>query len=172
LSTEEIVTILGQEFLAGAQDGSIDVSSALLLPADVLQLAVLSQVESRVRDFLGVDLLSVRSQVLENVVAGAGSGQEPLDSPQPSFGQYLNNTTLFLGKYVGSDLFLEMLFEAGQTAPNEEALLNAGDVGFGAEVGIEWQTPFFLLNWSFAPQTPETLFVTDSRFELSWEYSY
>ncbi len=172
LSTEEIVSILGQEFLAGAQDGSIDVSSALLLPADVLQMAVLSRVESGVRDFLGLDLLSVRSQVLGNVVAGAGSGQEPLDSPQASFGQYLNNTTLFLGKYVGSDLFLEMLFEAGQTAPNEEALINAGDVGFGAEVGIEWQTPFFLLNWSFAPQTPETLFVTDSRFELSWEYSY
>ncbi len=172
LTTEEIVSILGQEFLASGDDGSINVSSALLLPADVLQLAVLSRVENRLRDLLGLDLLSVRTQVLENVVTGAGGTQQPLDSPQPSFGQYLNNTTLFLGKYVGSDLFLEMLFEVGQTAPNQEALVNVGDVGFGAEIGIEWQTPFFLLNWSFAPRNPETLFVTDTRFEFSWEFSY
>lgn len=172
LPTEEIVGILGQEFLSTGEDGGINVSSALLLPADVLQMAVLSRVENTVRDTLGLDLLSLRTQVLGNVVAGAGRAGEPLDSPQPSFGEYLNNTTLFLGKYVGTDLFLEMLLELGQTAPNEEALVNVGDVGFGAEVGMEWQTPFFLLNWSFAPQSPETLFVTDTRFEFSWEFSY
>ncbi len=175
LSTEEIVGILGQDFLAGT-DGGVNVSSALLLPADVLQMAVLSRVERGIRDALGLDLLSVRTQVLQNVVAGVGSTAEvqdgPLDSTQASFGQYLNNTTLFLGKYVGSDLFFETLFEVGQTAPNEQSLVNFGDVGFGAEVGIEWQTPLFRLNWSFAPQHPETLFVTDTKFELSWEFSY
>jgi hypothetical protein len=175
LSTEEIVGILGRDFLAGG-DGGVNVSSALLLPADVLQLAVLSRLESGVRDALGLDLLSVRTQVLENVVAGAGAaatGRDgPLDTTQTSFGEYLNNTTLFLGKYVGADLFFETLFEVGRTAPNEQALVNIGDVGFGAEVGLEWQTPFFRLNWSFAPRHPETLFVTDTSFELSWGFSY
>jgi hypothetical protein len=123
-----------------------------------------------------LDLLSVRTPVLENVVAGAGAaatGRDgPLDTTQTSFGEYLNNTTLFLGKYVGADLFFETLFEVGRTAPNEQALVNIGDVGFGAEVGLEWQTPFFRLNWSFAPRHPETLFVTDTSFELSWGFSY
>ena len=30
------------------------------------------------------------------------------------------------------------------------------------ELSIEWATPFFLLDWSFQPQHPETLFLTDN----------
>jgi hypothetical protein len=40
------------------------------------------------------------------------------------------------------------------------------------ELNIEWATPFFLLEWSFLPKTPETLFLADNSLSMKWRYSY
>jgi len=37
---------------------------------------------------------------------------------------------------------------------------------------LEWETPFFLLEWSIVPQHPENLFVTDNTIGLKWKFSY
>ena len=40
------------------------------------------------------------------------------------------------------------------------------------EWSMEWATPFFLLDWNFEPQHPETLFLTDNALTFSWRFSY
>ena len=40
------------------------------------------------------------------------------------------------------------------------------------ELSLEWATPFFLMEWSFLPKHPETLFLSDNSLSFSWRFSY
>jgi hypothetical protein len=139
----------------------------------VTQFGVINRFERSVRDALGLDLFSVRTQIFQNLVLGSIDQPDyPLDNTSPSLGKYLENTTVFLGKYLGPELFAELLFGLRSRSPFEPIPPGAGPVELEAELGLEWQTPLFLLQWRFFPENPETLFVTDNQLEFSWEFSY
>jgi hypothetical protein len=90
----------------------------------------------------------------------------------PSLGKYLDNTTFFLGKYIGNDLFLELLIQLRAQNPYYHDIRSFGGLEVDSEISIEWKTPFFLLEWEFLPQHPEDLFLTDNTFSFSWEFSF
>ncbi|MFP4205648.1 MAG: translocation/assembly module TamB domain-containing protein [Spirochaetaceae bacterium] len=174
MSDTELIALLGGDFLSleGQEDPGF--SQAVLLTGDlVTQFGVINRFERSMRDALGLDLFSVRTQLFQNLVLESITQPDyPLDNTGPSLGQYLENTSVFLGKYVGTDLFTELLLGVRPRSPFEPAPPDAGPVEFEAELGVEWQTPLFLLQWRFFPQNPETLFVTDNQLEFSWEFSY
>jgi hypothetical protein len=174
LSDTELIALLGGNLLTQEGQEDVDFSQAVLLTSDlVTQFGVINRFERSVRDALGLDLFSVRTQLFQNLVLGSlGQPQYPLDNTSPSLGKYFENTTVFLGKYLGSELFLELLFGLRSRSPFEPIPPGAGPVELEAEIGLEWQTPLFLLQWRFFPRNPDTLFVTDNQLEFSWEFSY
>ncbi|MFP4330600.1 MAG: translocation/assembly module TamB domain-containing protein [Spirochaetaceae bacterium] len=187
LSTAEIVGILGGNILAQDEEGSVDVSSALLSTSDILtQFGVMREFEDNVRSALDLDLFSVRTQIFQNIVASAIEEQSQIPEEEslareeafPSLGSYLNNTSVFLGRYLGDELFLEMLVQLQADpardiqARREEDIQSLGGVLIDPEIRLEWQTPFFLLEWNFAPNNPEELFIRDNVFTFSWGFSY
>jgi hypothetical protein len=180
LTDTELIALLGGNLLAAEGEDDVDFAQAVLLTSDlVTQFGVINRFERSVRDALGLDLFSVRTQLFQNLVLGSLPAQQqqqqapyPLDNTSPSLGQYFENTAVFLGKYLGSELFMELLFSLRSRSPFEPVPPGAGPVEFEAELGLEWQTPLFLLQWRFFPSNPETLFVTDNQIEFSWEFSY
>ena len=96
----------------------------------------------------------------------------PLDTSVPSLGKYLDNTTLFLGKYLGTDLFLELLVQLRASDPVAAPTQSLTGITVGSEFALEWQTPFFMLEWTFFPTDPSSLFLRDNTISFSWEYSY
>ncbi len=92
--------------------------------------------------------------------------EEYSSGEQSSSGGYFDNTTITFGKYIGNDLFLEMLLR----------LYGGGEIGLQAEIliSLEWPTPFFTLDWTLAPsvQGLDELFVRDNTFTFKWLYSY
>ena len=176
LTDTELIALLGGNLLTQEGQDDVDFSQAVLLTSDlVTQFGVINRFERSVRDALGLDLFSVRTQLFQNLVLGSlGQPQSdyPLDNTSPSLGKYFENTAVFLGKYLGSELFMELLFGLRSRSPFEPVPPGAGPVEFEAELGLEWQTPLFLLQWRFFPRNPETLFVTDNQLEFSWEFSY
>lgn len=174
LTDDEIIALLGGAIL---EEGSTDVAnlgSAVAVTSEVVtQFGIMNQFERQVREALNVDLFSVRTQVFQNIVIGSLDQSEvPLDTTAPSLGTYLDNTTVFLGKYLGSDLFLELLIELRARDPLDQDVIALGGMEVDPEIGLEFDTPFFLLQWSFFPRTPESLFVADNTFEFSWQFSY
>ncbi len=174
LTDDEIIALLGGAIL---EEGSTDVAnlgSAVAVTSDVVtQFGIMNEFERQVREALNVDLFSVRTQVFQNIVVGSlDQSAVPLDTTAPSLGTYLDNTTLFLGKYLGSDLFLELLVELRARNPLDQDAIAIGGMEVDPEIGLEFDTPFFLLQWSFFPRTPESLFVADNTFEFSWQFSY
>ena len=175
LSEAAILTLLGGTVFVSEEGDPIDLSQAVLLTSDVVtQYGIIRGFESTVRETLQLDLFSVRTQLFQNLLRGVidQDAALPLDTQTPSLGQYLDNTTLFMGKYLGTDLFLELLVQLRASDQTEGSTQSLTGIEVESELGLELQTPFFQLEWSFFPRDPSTLFLSDNTISFSWEYSY
>jgi translocation and assembly module TamB len=184
-SENYLLAMIGAPFVARAETQGLGLSAALISSDIVSQAWLLRPLENRLREVLGMDMVSVRTQIIQNLLA------------QKIFGTTLNpldNTSISLGKYIGNDLFLEALLRLQtQPVPGSTGLSTntSGGSGVGLppipaatlptpgigltpqlEWSMEWTTPFFTLDWVFQPQHPETLFLTDNALSFSWRFSY
>ena len=55
---------------------------------------------------------------------------------------YLNNTSIYIGKYVGSDLYLQAMvyLQAIDSAFNDSAFMT-DDLSLDLEISLEWENP-------------------------------
>ena len=164
----EITALIGGSIASRVGETRPEIS-AMLLASDVAsQFFLMRPFEQAVRDLLHLDMFSIRTQMVQNVLFGKLLGvQAAASSLNP-----LDNTTLSLGKYLGTDLFLEAALRFQTSDVASAPLGTAGQVRTEGEFSFEWQTPLFLLEWTFTPRHPETLFLTDNSLGLSWGFSY
>ena len=175
LSQTEIYAALGQNLRDEFGGDFYGLSSALLITSDIFsQFAVVRSLEQRVRDLLNLDLFSVRTYVLQNVLSEQLIPADAAFVPTTaSAGRYLDNTTLFLGKYFGNDIFLEAMVRLR----TNQALLSNLDAGddlyVDSEIRLEWKTPLFLLELSLLPDILDPLSsIQRARLGLSWDIWY
>jgi hypothetical protein len=170
LSQIDIFSLLGQSITgASSESGGSMLQSALLASTDVLaQFSVVRWMEQHVRDFLRADMFSIRTQVLQNAFFGYLSGlQDPIDR-NGRVGNYFDNTTVFLGKYFGPDMFGQAMlsFRYDENQPDW------GGLSPELDLGIELRGPLFDIRWNFAPRHWENIFINDHSFTLTWRRSF
>ncbi|MEX2442234.1 MAG: translocation/assembly module TamB domain-containing protein [Alkalispirochaeta sp.] len=179
LGGSEIVAILGGNIFEQAGSESVNLATALLSTSDVVtQFGVFRQFEDAVREQLDLDLFAIRTSVIQNVLLSAVTpvgGTEP--AVAPSLGSYLDNTSIFMGRYLGDSVFGQAVVQLRSQDmqdpfQDDPGIQRLGGVLIDSEISLEWQTPFFLLEWNFAPQNPEELFIRDNTFTFSWLFSY
>jgi translocation and assembly module TamB len=159
----DIMGLIGGNIVDRFQESSFGLSAVMLTSDIVGQFGILSPFERAVRRLLNLDLFSIRTQFLQNILVGKlmeGSGVTTFNP--------LDNTTLSLGKYLGTDLFVQALVRFQAT----DAVGSAYNIQTEGELNLEWTTPFFLLEWTFAPRHPENLFLSDNSIGFSWKFSY
>jgi hypothetical protein len=157
----EILNLIGGTILNRFEQTDFGTAAVMLTSDIVGQFGILTPFERAVREVLNLDLFTVRTQFLQNVLIDKIRGENLVANP-------LDNTTLTLGKYLGTDLFLEALVRF----QNVEDLTTSSNIRTEGELNLEWVTPFFLLEWTFTPTHPENLFLSDNSIGLSWKYSY
>jgi hypothetical protein len=171
LSQMDIFALLGQN-LTGTQ---VDESSGAIQRAflsstsDFLaQFYVVRRLERQIRDFLQLDMFSVRTPVLQNAVFRAtGLQQDPVDRIS-GVGNYFDNTTVFLGKYIGADMFVQSMLSLRY----DENQTSFGGLKFEPDIGVELQSPLFSIRWDFVPTHPENWYVNDNSITLTWSRSF
>ncbi len=164
LADVDLLALLGGNIVDRFQDSSFGLSAVMLTSDIVGQFGILSPFERSVRRLLNLDLFSIRTQFLQNVLIGKLMGEQTgLNGFNP-----LDNTTLSLGKYLGADLFIQALVRFQAT----DAVGSAYNIQTEGELNLEWTTPFFMLEWTFAPKHPENLYLSDNSIGLSWKFSY
>jgi hypothetical protein len=184
LSQIEIFSLLGQTITGtGGEDPGSAMGRALLSSTtDVLaQFQVVRRLERGVRDFLSLDMFSIRTQLIQNAIFENTLyriNRNPVDR-KAAVGNYFDNTTVFLGKYITPDFFgqamLSLRYDANRT---EAGGLTGGGLSLGGglvlegDFGIEIKGPLFDIRWSFMPLHPENLFVNDMAFTLLWNWSF
>ncbi|MDR3200973.1 MAG: hypothetical protein LBT68_05890, partial [Spirochaetales bacterium] len=176
----EILAVLGNNPFGTSGEEALNIASAVPFTGEILtQIGVIKIAERNIRDFLNLDLFSIRTHVVQNLLQGVVTPTREQETEVqfrernlPTFGRYLDKTSLFLGKYIGSDLFLDFLLQlrAEDVLAREEDAY--GGLVLDAEFILEWRTPFFLLEWSLMPKHPDELFIFDNVFTFRWRFAF
>jgi len=156
-------TDTAQRFLVAS---TTDLLTQFVANSDVFgQFMFVRQFERQIRDFLHLDMFSVRTRFLQNaVVSGVVSSSEMGNS----VGNYFDNTTVFIGKYIGQDMFVQGMLRL-KYDENSSIL---GGLVIEPDIGIEWKSPFVNIRWDFFPSHPENFWVNDNSITLSWSKSF
>jgi hypothetical protein len=179
LSQSEILSLLGQNFAGTpSEDPNESIRSMVYASGDFLtQFYAVRRFERLVRDFIHVDMFSIRTQMLQNMLIQATGLREPVDRIA-GVGNYFDNTTVFLGKYFGPDIFgqamLSFRYDENRTTFGDVsggALTLGGGVSLEADLGLELNGPLFDIQFNFAPRHWENMFVDDLSFTLLWKRS-
>jgi hypothetical protein len=171
LSQMEILALLGQNLTGISVDESTgSFRQALVNSTDLLaQFSGVRYLERHIRDFLRLDMFSFRTQLLQNAVFQAAGLQDPVDRIN-GVGNYFNNTTVFLGKYIGRDMFVQGMLSLRY----DKNAATWGGLGFTPvpDIGVELESPLFNIRWDFIPTHPENWYVDDNSITLIWSRSF
>ncbi|MGP1437628.1 MAG: hypothetical protein ACTTKH_00980 [Treponema sp.] len=174
-SETAIMQMLGQVFIGNVSKENF-LQTALTTATDlVAQIGVFKKTESKIRDLLHVDAFSMRTLLIQNAVFG-NLFKANTDTPL-TIGNYFDNTSVYIGKYFGSQIYADALLHLSYYDPllakgNVTRKPVYGNLLFMPELGLEMATPFFLLRSSISPTRSDTLFVSDTKLTFSWKFSY
>lgn len=169
-SEREIMEILG-----GIITGNSDNAAALALATGdyAIQTVVIRRLENALRDFFKFDIFSVRTMVVQNAVKQS-VGRNSSASGNLA-GNYLDGTTVYIGKYFGDSLFADAMLrlDYDKNRLNDEYAYNG--ISFRPELGFELAAPFAKIRWSVSPDLESILnakIVENSALTLSWKFSF
>jgi translocation and assembly module TamB len=177
LSNADILSILGKGLMAQLGGETIDLSKALIFTGDffLTQFGLIKSFENAVKDIFSLDLFTLRTQILQNLLRERlfqeQIAQEALQ--EQGLGRYLDNTTLFLGKYFGNDLFIEAMLRLRMSNNYIEELKAYEELQIESKISLEWKTPLALIELNFQPDF-EDIFSTIAKASvaLSWRFAF
>ena len=183
LTQLEIYSLLGQNMyvFTGSEgedsaqrfilNSSTDLLAQFFAGSDLFtQVVPVRQFERQIRNFLNLDMFSVRTRLLQNAVINAydmGQRTGPVDRTN-RVGNYFDNTTVFIGKYVGQNMFIQGMLSMRYDENNPDL----GGLTFEPDIGIELQSPLFNIRWDFFPYHPENWWMNDNSITLTWSKTF
>jgi hypothetical protein len=176
LSQMEILALMGQSITGNQIDENTGAYQRAFLNSttDILaQFILVRQVERQIRSFFQLDMFSLRTQLVQNIIfTGMGYMQKPVDRID-YVGNYFDNTTISLGKYIGQDMFLQSVlrYDASKAALGGGMTIQPPDLRFELQ-GPMFNKYNFRISWDFVPEHPENWWVNDNSITLTWNRSY
>lgn len=169
-SETEIMTLLGQVVLADSESiGEILVS----VGEYYIQSKFMGDIENKLRDLMNFDIFSVKTNFLQNTINLSTSGN--LQKENISIGNFLDNTTVYIGKYLGSSLYVDAMMNLSFEDGNVNDITAAGGLLFKPEIGLELELPIANIRWSMAPDINALMdgqYVPSTSVSLSWKFSF
>lgn len=172
-SEQEIMTLLGQIILADTATSENPLGQMLIGLVDYgAQITIFRSVENQLRDLLNFDIFSIHTLFLQNAMEEALNLNSNSTENEVTFGNFLDNTTVYIGKYFGDTLYADALLHLSYDVDKEKGKL--GGLVFQPEIGFELPTPFATIRWSIAPELGADwhLLVPYTSISLSWKFTY
>lgn len=173
----ELMVLLGQATSADVTKETF-IKDAVITTSDILtQMSLFRSAENSVRDLLNLDIFSIRTLIIQNAILGPGERASSGTDATMTIGNYFDNTTVYLGKYLGSAIYADALMHfsyynplLADTTGNSQIVYQ--NLLIQPEFGFEVTTPLFLVRFSVTPISPDTLFIADTSITLSRKFSY
>lgn len=172
----EILTILGQIIIGDTTD-----TNPLALLGSIVdygaQLTVFRNVENQLRDLINSDIFSLRTMVLQNAFAIAMNFNS--DNNETSIGNFLDNTTVYIGKFWTDTLYADLMVHLTYDETLIDEVFNSFDgIVLQIETGLELPSPIGTIRWSIAtpdiisgrPVDFSNLLVPYTSISLSWKF--
>ncbi len=174
-SEREIMEILGTIITA---DSSNIADFALAYGDQTIQTVFTRKLENALRDFFNFDIFSLRTMVVQNAVkqgigrSSSGDGQGSFSNPA---GNYLDGTTVYIGKYLGDSMFVDAMLrmDYDENRTGDKYTLNG--LSFRSEIGFELESPFANVRWSMSPDFEDLVnmrLVQNTALTLSWKFNF
>ena len=162
--------MLGQIALGDSEN----MSSLLLATSDYALHSTFGRaIENKLRDLLNFDILSVRTMVLQNALKyGLSSNKSDNDL---AIGNFLDNSTVYIGKYFGSELYVDALLHWSYDETKVDNKFTPGGLVFKPEFGLELEAPFAYIRWNMAPDINAMMnnrIASSTSVTLSWKFSF
>ncbi|MDR2510359.1 MAG: translocation/assembly module TamB [Spirochaetaceae bacterium] len=171
LSQVEILSLLGNTFSGSPNEENKIPLAFVSSTADLLsQFAFFRRAERLVRDALHIDMFSARTQILQNVVLqnvfrdvlteNITTAEGEAASPQNNPGAYFDNSTIFAGKYIGRDMFVQAMI----SSRFDKNKLDFYGLTLALDLGIELTNPLFNIRWDtrLLTEHQDALFIEDA----------
>ena len=167
-SENEIYSLLGQiatgdsqsvvDFLMGAVDYSV-------------QMTLFRKLENALRDLMNFDIFSIRTTFLQNTLRQGFSINTEAENGS-LFGNLFDNSTVYIGKYFGNTIYADAMMH--WTYDENKIDQTYSGLVFQPEIGLELESPFANIRWSFSPQVDDfqSSWATASSLTLSWRISF
>ena len=168
-SENEIRSLLGQIVVADSENAA----NFIVAASDyALQSTVVRTAENKLRDLLNFDIFSLRTNFLQNTLNLSSSGKSSRDTI--TIGNLLDNSTVYIGKYLNSSLYVDALLHISAVDGSANSIsLNSLD--FQPEFGLELESPIANIRASMTPNINDLLkgqFVPSASLELSWKIAF
>lgn len=159
----EIMSILGQAILPSTAYGDTSIATVVSMAAasvDLLsRVGVINGVDngltSTIRNSLSIDTFSLHTNILANLVAdtvslaSSSSGGNAF-SPMA---RYLDGTSLYIGKYLRSDIYMQALVHLSANRNNNKKGFTfiSDDLLMDTEISLEWTNPMCTVTFFSQP---------------------
>ncbi len=168
---DEIRMMLGAALIAesGSTPGEVLATVAASGFDFLLQNSLFRQLENQLRDLLHFDIFSFRTPFIQQALLSAmNNSEEPT-----SLGNFFDNTTVYIGKYIGNTIYLDAMLRFVYQENNSGGGLTSR-LAFQPEVGLELPSPFATIRWSIAPDitSAKNLWVPYTSISLSWSFKF
>ena len=159
----EIMQILGQAILPSSAYGKsslTSVASLLTTSVDIMSRVGLIKgngngLNQSIKDSLGLDIFSMHSNIVSNILTDtiALSGLGSSASNYSPMARYLNGTSIYLGKYLLPEIYMQALFHlTAEENPGEgRHTFISDDLVLDSEFSVEWANPLCTVTFFTKP---------------------
>jgi hypothetical protein len=164
LSQVEILSLLGENF-SGSKDTDDQIQSPFTSSAVDLfsQIILVRRFENFMRDkVLHVDMFSMRAPIVQNYLYLTNRPED--QQTQLRVGNLFDNTSLFIGKYIGSDMFAQVMLNMRY----DENRAQFQGLTLEPEFNLEFNTPLFVIQWQMRVNNLEYLWTQPAAIKDLW----
>lgn len=174
-SEAELRAMLGQIAVTNGEAAS----DVMLSMGDFAVAATVGRaVENSIRDLFNFDIFSIRTSALQNLIKTSiqsGTVNTEEGGGKVTYGNLLDNSTVYIGKYIGSVVYLDAMLHISYDEHKKDDIGTKDGISFQPEVGFELDAPFAGIRWSMAPDIDamkQNMFMPITSVTLSWGFSF
>ncbi|MBB6478824.1 translocation/assembly module TamB domain-containing protein [Spirochaeta isovalerica] len=172
----EILALLGQSFIPSNDPDQVSVASVLVATGGMIgKNTIMQPFEEAIKNSLNLDFVSFNTNLIENAILDRFQDQNIYDNGnrRVNFARYLEDTSLFIGEYIGEFLFLEGSLVVDYD-DSRSVSSTFGGLELNLNLNIQFITPFVLIDWTYDPNNnPDSdYFLPQNTISFTWQYSY
>lgn len=173
-SEKEIMQLLGQIVVSDSDN----LATLAVAGGDYLvQTTVMRRIENTLRELMNFDIFSIRTNVLQNSVKLRMNRNS--HGKQAAIGNFIDNSTVYVGKYFGSSLYVDTLLHwSYDDAKDKDDKNSVNGIVFQPEFGLEMVSPYVNIRLGVAPNIEsiqrgfQGTIVPSTFMTLSWKHAF
>jgi len=175
-SENEILALLGQSFIPSNDPDKVSVASLIVATGGMIgKNTIMQPFEEAIKSSFQLDFVSFNTDIIENAILDRFQEQDVnnLGNQGMNFAKYLENTSLFVGEYIGDFLFVEGSLVVDYDESNSVSS-TMGGLELLVNLNLQFITPFVLIDWTYNPKNNpgSDYFFPQNTITFTWRYSY